>query len=58
MSGSCLYQNLTPMNNVHCLNCGLFLESCIPIADQFGYALGSECDQYFCESCTQECALM
>lgn len=58
MFQGCLFQNLTPMDNQHCMNCTLFLDVCIPIADRFGYALGSECDQYFCESCTLECALM
>lgn len=52
---SCEYYQITPMDNTVCGNCTLFLETCLPIPDRYGYASTSECgDFYLCEGCTQK----
>lgn len=55
MNNLCFYTGQTPLSNYMCNNCSLFLETCIPIASKDGYALGAECDAYFCEGCQQIC---
>lgn len=51
MAETCAYKGRTPMDNLFCLRCSLFLETCIPIAGNDGFSNG-ECDVYLCESCT------
>jgi len=46
---TCFYVGRTPMANGICNECPSFLNICIPVADDFGFALGAECDLYFCE---------
>ena len=55
MQPSCFYYGRTPMDNNRCNLCSLFLTTCIPVADIYGFALSSECDFYFCESCNVNC---
>lgn len=35
-----------------CNICTLYLETCQPVIINKGYLAGSECDQYYCESCS------
>lgn len=51
----CQYSGMTPMSNTICRRCQLFLQTCIPIASDDGYAMGSECGIYLCEGCLREC---
>lgn len=58
MIESCIYVAQTPINNSMCNSCELFMETCKPIASLEGYALGGECDAFFCPTCeVEECAM-
>lgn len=48
---TCHYNGRTPMDLPMCLNCPLFLETCMPIATGNGFSNG-ECDCYLCETCS------
>ena len=54
MVSRCQYQGTTPTNNNICDECDLYLHTCQAVATDDGYAVGSECGDYFyCEGCQQ-----
>lgn len=52
----CIYLDKTPLDNLVCNQCNLFLNTCIPVViSEDGYA-GGECDSFLCEGCSRnEC---
>jgi hypothetical protein len=54
MYTQCRYYNTTPL--FACYSCPYFLETCSYVVSQDGYALGSECGQfYLCQFCNDDC---
>lgn len=54
MLNECIYKNTTPLFAFY--NCNLFLETCFYIVSNDGYALDSECgDFYLCCKCNENC---
>lgn len=51
----CIHAGEVPQHNQLCIHCSLYLETCHPIYDSRGYALGSELDCWLCEGCTSHC---
>ncbi len=56
MTDICIYTGSVPYDLFMCNRCKLFLETCVPIGSPDGFAIGSECGSYLCESCIQECS--
>ena len=53
----CRYKGHNPERNTMCDNCPLYLNTCVPVANSIGYALGSECDCYLCSGCIERCEI-
>lgn len=52
MLNKCAYASTTPLFT--CCSCILFLETCSYVVSEDGYALDSECgDYYFCSRCNE-----
>lgn len=50
----CYYLGMLPINNLTCMPCPDFMDTCIPIiTSRDGFSSSSECSEYLCPGCNQ-----